>query len=121
MKSNMMNTDEKIRRVYVPIGLPGAGKTAYFNKLRKFNVKRINMNNFKNKQLDQVLDHVLCTNGNLYLDGAFLSKNDQNLIKEKVENDLSKVVFLCLASDSETSETIKLANVNVPDECIRIR
>ena len=75
-------------RIFVPIGLPGCGKTSWCkSKLRAIDVY-IDGDSFKS--LSDLIDHVqtipLNPSSNLYLDGLFLTKDVQDLLKRSLYN-----------------------------------
>ncbi len=101
-----------MRIVYVPIGLPGAGKTTYFKTLK--NVTRIDMDKFIGCKLTDVLGDVLKTPGDIYLDGLFLSKKVQDIIQN-----ITNVQFIyfdttreqCLINDKKRNRAKSSANI----------
>lgn len=75
-------------RIFIPIGLPGCGKTSWCkSKLRAIDVY-IDGDSFKS--LSDLIDHILSIplnpNSNLYLDGLFLTKDVQDLLKRSLYN-----------------------------------
>lgn len=119
------------RTIYVPVGLPGSGKTTYFNILQKRGITRINMDKFISSRLSDVLLDVLRQDGDLYLDGLFLTKISQDIIIQTGEN----IVFLwfdvkrstCLQNDrnrkrEKNSEiTIKYTKVHKPEDYLIVK
>ena len=120
------------RQIYVPIGLPGSGKTTYFEVLSSDKkITRINMDKYIRSKLSDVLSDVLRVNGDLYLDGLFLSKEVQQILLDTNEDiifcwfDLSRAE--CEANDNKRSRkikstaTIRNAMVNRPLKYIEIK
>ena len=120
------------REIWVPVGLPGAGKTTFFKQLASGkNITRINMDKYVNSRLSDILPDVLRTEGHLYLDGLFLSKEVQKIILDTREN----IIFCCFSTSREqceindnkrsrkikSTQTIRNATVNKPLKCIEIK
>lgn len=84
-----------MRTLYVPIGLPGAGKTTYF-KSQNFGT-RIDMDKYVGKKLNEVLIEVLKTSGDLYLDGLFITETSQKIIEKFNEN----IIYIFLDTPKE--------------------
>ncbi|MCD6435696.1 MAG: hypothetical protein J7L15_04850 [Clostridiales bacterium] len=98
------------RTLLAPIGLPGAGKTTFYKSLRP-NIKRIDMDMYKGN-LKTVLKEVLNSKeneGDLYLDGLFLTKETQDIL---ILNNVKFIFFntpktVCLDNDTNRSRTTK--------------
>ena len=88
-----------MRVIFVPIGYPGAGKTFYYNKhIRKGLMTRIDMDVFIGRKLEDVLPDVLKTQGNLYLDGLFITEASQNILLGTNET----IAFIYFNTSKET-------------------
>ena len=75
-------------RIFIPIGLPGCGKTSYFQSLMNSHDIYVDGDTFKS--LPDLIDHVLPFNltpsQNLYLDGLFLTQDVQETLYKSLYN-----------------------------------
>ena len=118
-----------MRKIIVPIGLPGAGKTHFYFSNKSVLGTRVDMDVYIGSSLIEALTEVLKTPGDLYLDGLFLTEVSHNIIKAA---DKSKVYFyyfntprmICEYRDDDrvregkrdktSTATIQNARINLP-------
>ena len=75
-------------RIFIPIGLPGCGKTFYFQSHMTSRDIYVDGDTFKSLPdlIDHVLSFSLTSSQNLYLDGLFLTKDVQETLRKSLYN-----------------------------------
>lgn len=117
-------------RIYIPVGLPGCGKTSYFQS--HITPRDIYVDGDTFKSLPDLIDHVisfsLTSSQNLYLDGLFLTQD----VQETLHKSLYNVTFIyftpniqhSLYNDAKRARptlaatTIRNATIHKPQSCL---
>lgn len=123
-------------KVVIPIGLPGAGKTRY-GLINNYTI--IDMDKYIGHSLKEVLQNLDLPQGEVYLDGLFITETSQKILTKFFTEKNIPIEFVyidaprnrCLLIDKSrvilekrkaSSEfIIKNAKVNVPKDCKKVK